>query len=82
MPLFIAPARRRPRERFGRLPTADVVHAFAESYRARETRTSPRAKMKRRFERIDESITRYLSQLETADRHGDLRTVATSVETR
>jgi transposase len=29
------------------------------------------AKMKRRFERIDESIVRYLSQLETADRHGD-----------
>src|SRR3974377_1856374 len=28
-------------------------------------------KMKRRFERIDESIARYLSQLETADRHGD-----------
>lgn len=27
--------------------------------------------MKRRFERIDESIARYLSQLETADRHGD-----------
>src|SRR5258708_9305720 len=29
------------------------------------------AKMKRRGERIDESIARYLSQLETADRHGD-----------
>jgi transposase len=29
------------------------------------------AKIKRRFERIDESIARYLSQLETADRHGD-----------
>ena len=29
------------------------------------------AKMKRRFERIDESIARYLSQLETADRQGD-----------
>jgi len=29
------------------------------------------AKMKRRFERIDESNARYLSQLETADRHGD-----------
>jgi hypothetical protein len=29
------------------------------------------AKMKRRFERIDESIARYMSQLETADRHGD-----------
>ena len=29
------------------------------------------AKMKRRLERIDESIGRYLSQLETADRHGD-----------
>ena len=29
------------------------------------------AKMKRRLERIDESIVRYLSQLETADRHGD-----------
>ena len=29
------------------------------------------AKMKRRFERIDGSIARYLSQLETADRHGD-----------
>src|SRR5262244_1289831 len=29
------------------------------------------AKMKRRLERIDESIARYLSQLETADRHGD-----------
>jgi transposase len=29
------------------------------------------AKMKRRFERIDKSIARYLSQLETADRHGD-----------
>ena len=28
-------------------------------------------KMKRRLERIDESIARYLSQLETADRHGD-----------
>ncbi len=28
-------------------------------------------KMKRRFERIDQSIARYLSQLETADRHGD-----------
>jgi chromosome segregation ATPase len=27
--------------------------------------------MKRRFERVDESIARYLSQLETADRHGD-----------
>ena len=29
------------------------------------------AKVKRRLERIDESIARYLSQLETADRHGD-----------
>ena len=29
------------------------------------------AKMQRRLERIDESITRYLSQLETADRQGD-----------
>jgi len=29
------------------------------------------ASLKRRFERIDESIARYLSQLETADRHGD-----------
>ena len=29
------------------------------------------AKMKRRLERIDQSIARYLSQLETADRHGD-----------
>ena len=29
------------------------------------------AKMKRRLERIDESITRYLAQLETADRRGD-----------
>jgi hypothetical protein len=29
------------------------------------------AKMKRRLERIDESISRYLTQLETADRHGD-----------
>ena len=29
------------------------------------------AKMQRRLERIDESIARYLSQLETADRHGD-----------
>src|SRR5258705_5754123 len=29
------------------------------------------AKMKRRLERIDESIARYLSQLETADRLGD-----------
>jgi transposase len=29
------------------------------------------AKMKRRLERIDKSISRYLSQLETADRHGD-----------
>ena len=29
------------------------------------------AKMKRRLARIDESIARYLSQLETADRHGD-----------
>jgi hypothetical protein len=27
--------------------------------------------MTRRLERIDESIARYLSQLETADRHGD-----------
>src|SRR5262245_18434086 len=29
------------------------------------------AKMRRRLERIDESIARYMSQLETADRHGD-----------
>ena len=29
------------------------------------------AKMKRRLARIDESIARYFSQLETADRHGD-----------
>ena len=29
------------------------------------------AKMRRRLERIDESIARYLSQLEAADRHGD-----------
>ena len=29
------------------------------------------AKMQRRLERIDESIARYLSQLKTADRHGD-----------
>src|SRR6185312_3288193 len=29
------------------------------------------ARMKRRFERVDESNARYLSQLETADRHGD-----------
>lgn len=28
-------------------------------------------KMQRRLERIDESVARYLSQLETADRHGD-----------
>jgi hypothetical protein len=28
------------------------------------------AKTKRRFERIDENIARYLSQLETADRQG------------
>ena len=28
-------------------------------------------KMRRRLERIDESIGRYLSQMETADRHGD-----------
>ena len=27
--------------------------------------------MKRLLERIDESIARYLSQFETADRHGD-----------
>lgn len=30
------------------------------------------AKMKRRLERIEESIARYLAQLETADRRGDL----------
>lgn len=30
-----------------------------------------KAKMKRRLERIDESIARYISQLETTDRHGD-----------
>jgi transposase len=30
-----------------------------------------KAKMKRRLERIDKSIARYISQLETADRHGD-----------
>ena len=29
-------------------------------------------KMRRRLERIDESIGRYLSQMETADRHGDV----------
>ena len=29
------------------------------------------AKMKRRLERIDESIARYMAQLETADRRGD-----------
>ena len=29
------------------------------------------AKMKRRLERIDESIARYMAQIETADRHGD-----------
>jgi transposase len=29
------------------------------------------AKMRRRFERIEESVARYLSQLETADLHGD-----------
>ena len=29
------------------------------------------AKMKRRLERIDESIARYMAQLETADRHGE-----------
>src|SRR5580693_5647034 len=29
------------------------------------------AKVKRRLEQIDESVARYLSQLETADRHGD-----------
>jgi transposase len=29
------------------------------------------AKMKRRLERIEESIARYIAQLETADRHGD-----------
>jgi transposase len=29
------------------------------------------SKMKRRFARIDESIARYLSQLDAADRHGD-----------
>ena len=37
------------------------------------------AKMQRRLERIDESIARYLSQLETADRHGD-SVPATKVE--
>ena len=30
-----------------------------------------KVKMKRRLERIDESIARYISQLETADRRGD-----------
>lgn len=34
------------------------------------------SKMQRRFERIDESIARYMSQLETADRHGDAVPVA------
>ncbi len=29
------------------------------------------AKMKRRLERIEESIARYMAQLETADRHGE-----------
>jgi hypothetical protein len=29
------------------------------------------AKMRRRFERIEESVARYLSQLETADLRGD-----------
>ena len=29
------------------------------------------AKMKRRLERLDESIARYMAQLETADRRGD-----------
>ena len=32
------------------------------------TKTFTQAKMKRRLERIDESVARYLSQLETADR--------------
>ena len=37
---------------------------------ARDKNFSP-AKMKRRLERIDESIARYMAQLETADRRGD-----------
>jgi len=32
-------------------------------------RNFTRAKLKRRLEQIDESIARYLSQLDTADRH-------------
>lgn len=40
------------------------------------------AKMKRRLERIDEGIARYLSQLETADWHGDAMPEAKPVDTQ
>jgi len=37
-------------------------------------------RMRRRFERVDESIAHYLSQLETADRHGDAVPEASKTE--
>jgi hypothetical protein len=40
-----------------------------KAFNARDN-TFTESKMVRRLERIDESIARYLAQLETADRHG------------
>jgi hypothetical protein len=51
-------------------PTNGLAIVLAEIRDARD-KNFTEAKMKRRLERVDESIARYLSQLETADRHGD-----------
>jgi transposase len=44
---------------------------FDFCYWPRRDKNFTEAKMKRRLKRIDVSIARYLSQLETADRYGD-----------
>ena len=58
---------------FSFVPESEVVffEAPAALERVLGDKSFTEAKMKRRLERIDESIARYLSQLETADRHGD-----------
>ena len=55
------------------LPSTASVGIDGSKFKAVNARDKnfTEAKMRRRFERIDESIARYLSQLETADRQGD-----------
>ena len=52
------------------VPSVAIDGSKFEAVNARD-KNFTEAKMKRRLERIDESIVRYMAQLETADRRGD-----------